>query len=163
MLRRSCTHYKTLDLSLFRLLGEQADDNREHYAEEEHPNAEGIYVHLVEQIAEQIVALRIENHHYQTGESEHETYYQSPHAGLRSGLLPGNAQQEDGRDGRGQQTLDALYIIVQALAHSLDDKNPKHTQNHHYDCGYPSYAHEFLLAHVRMPALVDVYGIEHCG
>ena len=106
---------QTLDLLRSGLLGAQGDDDREGDAEQEHPDAERVDVHLVEDEGEDVVGLRVDDHRDEAGEAQDETHDEGPHTGLRGGLLPADTQEEHGGDGRGEEALDALDVVVQAL------------------------------------------------
>ena len=153
---------QALDLFGGGLGSEQRNDYRQYDAEEEHPDAEGIDVHLVEDVGEDIVGVGVDDHGDEAGEAEHQTDDESPHAGLGRGLLPGDAEQEGGGDGGSEKALDALDVVVQALAHALDDENPQHAEHDYHDGGDTADGDELLLVGFGVLALVDVDGVEHC-
>ena len=152
----------------FHLLGGRLGREERHHdgqrdAEEEHPDTERVHVHLVEDVGKDVVGLRVDDHRHKAGAAQDQTGDKRPHAGLGRGLLPADTHEEHGCDGRSQQALDALDIVVETLAHPLDDEDPQDAEDNHDDGGDAADQHELLFRGIRMLALVDVYGIKHRG
>ena len=124
LLRGCGAEAKATYLFFRRPLSEQGDDESQQQAEQEHPYAEGIYIQFVEYICEGVVRFGVEDHHDKPDASEHQSCYQGPHSGLRRSLLPRDSQEEYSGDGRSQQALDTLDIVIEGLADGLDDEYP---------------------------------------